>query len=92
MKVALTGAEALFWDRLAGDPSPLELGAMKAHCAAVFRDVAEDAIQLHGGIGLTQERVILTAEQEVSITNLQRSVASLRAGYGAAIEQFRCAI
>lgn len=55
LKVALTAAEALFWDRLASDPSPLEMGAMKAHCAQMFRDVAEDAIQLHGGIGLTQE-------------------------------------
>lgn len=55
LKVALTGAEALFWSRLAGAPTPLEMGAMKAHCAQVFRDVAEEAIQLHGGIGLTQE-------------------------------------
>lgn len=55
LKVALTGAEALFWTRLAGVPTPLEMGAMKAHCAQVFRDVAEEAIQLHGGIGLTQE-------------------------------------
>lgn len=55
LKVALTGAEALFWNRLAGAPTVLEMGAMKAHCAQVFRDVAEEAIQLHGGIGLTQE-------------------------------------
>jgi len=55
LKVALIGAEALFWSRLAGAPTPLEMGAMKAHCAQMFRDVAEEAIQLHGGIGLTQE-------------------------------------
>lgn len=55
MKVALTGAEALFESVLAGEPSPLQMGAAKAHCAQVYRDIAEDAIQLHGGIGLTQE-------------------------------------
>lgn len=55
MKVALSGAEALFWNRLAGNPTPLEMSAMKAHCARVARDIAEEAIQLHGGIGLTQE-------------------------------------
>lgn len=55
LKVALTAAEALFWDRLAGDPTSLEMGAMKAHCAQMFRAVTEEAIQLHGGIGLTQE-------------------------------------
>ena len=39
--------------------------------------------------GLTQERPILKADQEVSITDLQRSVATLRAKYGTAIEQSR---
>ncbi len=55
LKVQLTAAEALLWSTLAGDPTPLEMGAMKAHCARVFRTVAEEAIQLHGGIGLTEE-------------------------------------
>ena len=55
LKVALSGAEALFWSALAGEPTPLAMGAMKAHCAAVYLRVAEEAIQLHGGIGLTEE-------------------------------------
>ena len=40
-------------------------------------------------IGLTQERLIFKADREVSITDLQRSVATLRAKYGTAIEQSR---
>lgn len=55
LKVRLEAAEALFWART-GDGSDLPaLGALKAHCNTVFRDVVEEAIQLHGGIGLTQE-------------------------------------
>jgi alkylation response protein AidB-like acyl-CoA dehydrogenase len=56
MKTALVAAEALFWAR-AGEPATdaVTMGAMKAHVAGVYRLIAEDAIQLHGGIGLTME-------------------------------------
>ncbi len=55
LKVRLEAAEALLWSRTNDSASPLDTGAAKAHCNALFRDVAEEAIQLHGGIGLTQE-------------------------------------
>ena len=51
----------------------------------MFRKILED----FEPIGLIQERFILKADQEVSITDLQRSVATLRAKYGTAIEQSR---
>lgn len=56
MKTALVAAEALFWAR-AGDEATdaVAMGAMKAHAASVYRLIAEEAIQLHGGIGLTME-------------------------------------
>ncbi|OHD01165.1 acyl-CoA dehydrogenase [Sphingobium sp. D43FB] len=56
MKTALVAAEALFWAR-ADDPDAdaISMGAMKAHAAGVYRLIAEEAIQLHGGIGLTME-------------------------------------
>ena len=56
MKTWLSAAEALFWSR-AADPASdvLDLGALKAHASSVYRAIAEDAIQLHGGIGLTME-------------------------------------
>ena len=56
MKTWLSAAEALFWNR-AVDPAAglAELGALKAHATSVYRAIAEDAIQLHGGIGLTME-------------------------------------
>lgn len=55
LKVKLEAAEALFWSRANDDSTMADLGALKAHCNAVYRDVVEDAIQLHGGIGLTEE-------------------------------------
>ncbi|WP_340589115.1 acyl-CoA dehydrogenase family protein [Erythrobacter alti] len=55
LKVKLESAEALLWSRVDADATMPELGALKAHCNAAFRDVAEEAIQLHGGIGLTEE-------------------------------------
>ena len=51
--------------------------------------VAEQIVEDFETIGLIQERFIPKADQEVSITDLQRSVATLRAKYGTAIEQFR---
>ncbi|MBY0422460.1 MAG: hypothetical protein K2Q06_09160, partial [Parvularculaceae bacterium] len=32
-----------------------DLAALKVHAAAVYRMIAEDAVQLHGGVGLTEE-------------------------------------
>lgn len=56
MRTWLSAAEALFWAR-ATDPAAtlVEIGALKAHACNVYRAIAEDAIQLHGGIGLTME-------------------------------------
>ncbi len=55
-KVKIAGAEALLWAR-AGQTelSPVEAGALKALATQVYAEVAEEAVQLHGGIGLTQE-------------------------------------
>lgn len=56
MKTALVAAEALFWARAGDDAADaVTMGAMKAHAAGVYRLIAEEAIQLHGGIGLTME-------------------------------------
>ncbi len=56
LKTRIVSAEALLWAR-AGDPeaSEVQLGALKALACEVFRFTAEEAIQLHGGIGLTEE-------------------------------------
>lgn len=56
MKTALVAAEALFWARASDTAADaVTMGAMKAHAASVYRLIAEEAIQLHGGIGLTME-------------------------------------
>jgi alkylation response protein AidB-like acyl-CoA dehydrogenase len=56
MKTWLSAAEALFWSRASdAEAGVAELGALKAHAAGVYRAIAEDAVQLHGGIGLTME-------------------------------------
>jgi alkylation response protein AidB-like acyl-CoA dehydrogenase len=56
LKIALAGAEALLWSRAANDSATLaQLGALKAHACRSYRLIAEEAIQLHGGIGLTAE-------------------------------------
>lgn len=55
LKVKLDAADALFWSRANDESAMAELGALKAHCSSVYRDVVEEAIQLHGGIGLTEE-------------------------------------
>jgi alkylation response protein AidB-like acyl-CoA dehydrogenase len=56
LKVLLDAAEALLWSR-AGKPEATlpEIGGLKAHAADVYRRVCEEAIQLHGGVGLTAE-------------------------------------
>jgi alkylation response protein AidB-like acyl-CoA dehydrogenase len=56
MKAWLSAAEALLWARAAAEsPLAVEMGALKAHATGVYRAIAEDAVQLHGGIGLTME-------------------------------------
>jgi alkylation response protein AidB-like acyl-CoA dehydrogenase len=56
MKAWLSASEALFWSRATDSAAALpELGALKAHATSVYRIIAEDAVQLHGGIGLTME-------------------------------------
>ena len=55
LKARLVAAEALLWSRANEVTSMLEMGALKAHCTQLFCDIAEDAVQLHGGIGLTDE-------------------------------------
>lgn len=57
LKIALTVAEALYEARSAAAATVpvVDLGAMKGHATDAYRYVTEEAIQLHGGIGLTQE-------------------------------------
>ena len=40
-------------------------------------------------VGLANERIVINADQEVAIADLQRSVARLRKDYGSALEQSR---
>ena len=55
-KVKIAGAEALLWARAGqAELSPVDAGALKALATQVYAEVAEEAVQLHGGIGLTQE-------------------------------------
>ena len=56
LKIAIVAAEALLWVRARdASASATDLGALKAHCAEVYRMVVEEMVQLHGGIGLTEE-------------------------------------
>ena len=55
LKIAHSAAEALLWNRAINAPTLAEMGALKAHCTTAYLRIAEEAIQLHGGIGLTQE-------------------------------------
>ncbi|MFM5931035.1 MAG: acyl-CoA dehydrogenase family protein [Novosphingobium sp.] len=57
LRIALTVSEALFEGRAAkSETTPLvDMGAMKGHATQTYAQIVEDAIQLHGGIGLTQE-------------------------------------
>ena len=55
MKTQLSAAEALLWARATGDTTLAHMGALKAHATTVYCAIAEEAIQLHGGIGLTAE-------------------------------------
>ncbi len=56
LKVRLCAAEALLWARAANrDAAVTDFGALKALACDVYRMVVEEAVQLHGGIGLTDE-------------------------------------
>jgi alkylation response protein AidB-like acyl-CoA dehydrogenase len=55
LKVLIGAAEALLWSRAVQPATMVEIGGLKAHAAEVYRWVCEEAIQLHGGIGLTEE-------------------------------------
>ena len=56
LKVQIGAAEALLHARAQdGGASVTELGALKALASDVYRFTSEEAIQLHGGIGLTEE-------------------------------------
>ena len=56
LKTRIAAAEALLWER-ARDPQAgvVELGSLKALASETYAFVTEEAIQLHGGIGLTDE-------------------------------------
>ena len=56
LKCAIAAADALLWQRADEAEATLPaMGALKAHACQVYRDVTEEMIQLHGGIGLTAE-------------------------------------
>lgn len=56
LKTRIVATEALLWSR-ARDPNagPTDFGALKSLATDVYQFVTEEAIQLHGGIGLTME-------------------------------------
>jgi alkylation response protein AidB-like acyl-CoA dehydrogenase len=56
MRAAISLADALLWQEAASPAVTLvRAGALKAQACRVYKQVAEEAIQLHGGIGLTLE-------------------------------------
>lgn len=56
LRVAISLADALLWQESASSELALaRAGALKALACRVYKQTAEEAIQLHGGIGLTQE-------------------------------------
>lgn len=59
MKTRIAVAEALLWNRVRDPAATLaQCGAAKTLAAEAFAFVTEEAIQLHGGIGLTDEHPI----------------------------------
>jgi alkylation response protein AidB-like acyl-CoA dehydrogenase len=55
LRTAISLADALLWQGAATGPTLRQAGALKAQACRVYKQVAEEAIQLHGGIGLTHE-------------------------------------
>ncbi|MFC0204991.1 acyl-CoA dehydrogenase family protein [Novosphingobium soli] len=59
MKTRLVVAEALLWSRVRdAEATSTQIAAAKTLAAEAFQFVTEEAIQLHGGIGLTEEHPI----------------------------------
>jgi alkylation response protein AidB-like acyl-CoA dehydrogenase len=59
LKTRIVAAEALMWSIARNpDASLVQVGALKALAADVYAFVTEEAIQFHGGIGLTEEHDI----------------------------------
>lgn len=58
LKMMIDTADAFYADRTSQSLTALEAGELKNFCCAVYRDTVEDAIQLHGGVGLTTEYAI----------------------------------
>ncbi|MFT4054691.1 MAG: acyl-CoA dehydrogenase family protein [Novosphingobium sp.] len=59
MKARIAVAEALLWNRVRDEAATyVQCGAAKTLAAEAFAFVTEEAIQLHGGIGLTEEHPI----------------------------------
>ncbi len=54
LKTWLVAADALFWSRATSETTLAEMGALKAHACRVYADIAEESIQLHGGIGTSE--------------------------------------
>lgn len=56
MKTRIVLAEALLWSRARNpETTPVQMAAVKTLAAEVYDFVTEEMIQLHGGIGLTEE-------------------------------------
>jgi alkylation response protein AidB-like acyl-CoA dehydrogenase len=56
LKTQINAASALLWARASNpEARTTDFGTLKALASDVYRLVAEEAIQLHGGIGLTDE-------------------------------------
>ena len=56
LRIQLGAAEALLWSEAVKPAVTLaQAGALKAHAAEVYRHVCEEAMQLHGGVSLTDE-------------------------------------
>lgn len=60
MKTALVAAEALMGAeaRKGEIPDTLRFGGVKAYACQAYQQISEEAIQLHGGIGLTEEHPV----------------------------------
>ncbi len=55
MQTWAVGADALLWSRANDQTTLTDMGALKAHVTRACLRIAEEAVQLHGGIGLTEE-------------------------------------
>jgi len=56
LKTKIVATDALLWSRVADDKaSNVAFGGLKAQASDVYQFVTEEMIQLHGGIGLTEE-------------------------------------